>query len=229
MTKNKTILVCDDEKDIVDVLSYNLTKEGFNVITAYNGQEALQKISPEIDLILLDVMMPQLDGIEVCKRLRENPKTRGISIIFLTARNSEIDEIKGLEAGGDDYISKPISIKRLLARINSVLRRKEVSTSPEKLKIGKITLDLDNYEIEIENQIISLPRKEFETFVYLAKNRGKIVRREQLLENVWGDEVVVTPRTIDVHIRKIREKLGKYADLIETIKGVGYRLRKEDV
>jgi len=229
MTKNKTILVCDDEKDIVDVLSYNLTKEGFNVITAYNGQEALQKISPEIDLILLDVMMPQLDGIEVCKRLRENPKTRGISIIFLTARNSEIDEIKGLEAGGDDYISKPISIKRLLARINSVLRRKEVSTSPEKLKIGKITLDLDNYEIEIENQIISLPRKEFETFVYLAKNRGKIVRREQLLENVWGDEVVVTPRTIDVHIRKIREKLGKYADIIETIKGVGYRLRKEDV
>jgi two-component system alkaline phosphatase synthesis response regulator PhoP len=229
MTKNKTILVCDDEKDIVDVLSYNLTKEGFNVITAYNGQEALQKISPEIDLILLDVMMPQLDGIEVCKRLRENPKTRDISIIFLTARNSEIDEIKGLEAGGDDYISKPISIKRLLARINSVLRRKEVSTSPEKLKIGKITLDLDNYEIEIENQIISLPRKEFETFVYLAKNRGKIVRREQLLENVWGDEVVVTPRTIDVHIRKIREKLGKYADLIETIKGVGYRLRKEDV
>jgi DNA-binding response OmpR family regulator len=229
MTKNKTILVCDDEKDIVDVLSYNLTKEGFNVITAYNGQEALQKISPEIDLILLDVMMPQLDGIEICKRLRENPKTRDISIIFLTARNSEIDEIKGLEAGGDDYISKPISIKRLLARINSVLRRKEVSTSPEKLKIGKITLDLDNYEIEIENQIISLPRKEFETFVYLAKNRGKIVRREQLLENVWGDEVVVTPRTIDVHIRKIREKLGKYADLIETIKGVGYRLRKEDV
>jgi len=229
MTKNKTILVCDDEKDIVDVLSYNLTKEGFNVITAYNGQEALQKITPEIDLILLDVMMPQLDGIEVCKRLRENPKTRDISIIFLTARNSEIDEIKGLEAGGDDYISKPISIKRLLARINSVLRRKEVSTSPEKLKIGKITLDLDNYEIEIENQIISLPRKEFETFVYLAKNRGKIVRREQLLENVWGDEVVVTPRTIDVHIRKIREKLGKYADIIETIKGVGYRLRKEDV
>jgi len=229
MTKNKTILVCDDEKDIVDVLSYNLTKEGFNVITAYNGQEALQKITPEIDLILLDVMMPQLDGIEVCKRLRENPKTRDISIIFLTARNSEIDEIKGLEAGGDDYISKPISIKRLLARINSVLRRKEVSTSPEKLKIGKITLDLDNYEIEIENQIISLPRKEFETFIYLAKNRGKIVRREQLLENVWGDEIIVTPRTIDVHIRKIREKLGKYADIIETIKGVGYRLRKEDV
>jgi two-component system alkaline phosphatase synthesis response regulator PhoP len=229
MSKNKTILVCDDERDIVDVLNYNLTKEGYNVISAYNGQEALQKVNSKVDLILLDVMMPQLDGIEVCRRLRENPETRNISIIFLTARNSEIDEIKGLEAGGDDYITKPISIKKLLARINSALRRKDITTSTEKLKIGKITIDLDNYQIEIENQKISLPRKEFETFVYLAKNRGKIVRREQLLENVWGDDVVVTHRTIDVHIRKIREKLGDYADIIETIKGVGYRLRKEDV
>lgn len=229
MSKNKTILVCDDERDIVDVLNYNLTKEGYNVISAYNGQEALQKVNSKVDLILLDVMMPQMDGIEVCRRLRENPETRNISIIFLTARNSEIDEIKGLEAGGDDYITKPISIKKLLARINSALRRKDITTSTEKLKIGKITIDLDNYQIEIENQKISLPRKEFETFVYLAKNRGKIVRREQLLENVWGDDVVVTHRTIDVHIRKIREKLGDYADIIETIKGVGYRLRKEDV
>lgn len=229
MSKNKTILVCDDERDIVDVLNYNLTKEGYNVISAYNGQEALQKVNSKVDLILLDVMMPQMDGIEVCRRLRENPETRNISIIFLTARNSEIDEIKGLEAGGDDYITKPISIKKLLARINSVLRRKDITTSTEKLKIGKITIDLDNYQIEIKNQKISLPRKEFETFVYLAKNRGKIVRREQLLENVWGDDVVVTHRTIDVHIRKIREKLGDYADIIETIKGVGYRLRKEDV
>jgi len=229
MSKNKTILVCDDERDIVDVLNYNLTKEGYNVISAYNGQEALQKVNSKVDLILLDVMMPQLDGIEVCRRLRENPETRNISIIFLTARNSEIDEIKGLEAGGDDYITKPISIKKLLARINSALRRKDITTSTEKLKIGKITIDLDNYQIEIKNQKISLPRKEFETFVYLAKNRGKIVRREQLLENVWGDDVVVTHRTIDVHIRKIREKLGDYADIIETIKGVGYRLRKEDV
>jgi len=229
MSKNKTILVCDDERDIVDVLNYNLTKEGYNVISAYNGQEALQKVNSKVDLILLDVMMPQMDGIEVCRRLRENPETRNISIIFLTARNSEIDEIKGLEAGGDDYITKPISIKKLLARINSALRRKDITTSTEKLKIGKITIDLDNYQIEIKNQKISLPRKEFETFVYLAKNRGKIVRREQLLENVWGDDVVVTHRTIDVHIRKIREKLGDYADIIETIKGVGYRLRKEDV
>lgn len=229
MTKDKTILVCDDEKDIVDVLVYNLTKEGYKVISAYNGLEALQKADKDVDLILLDVMMPYIDGLEVCRRLKENPDTQNISIIFLTARNSEIDEVKGLELGGDDYITKPISIKKLLARINSVLRRKDITTSSEKLKIGEIILDLNNYQIELENQKISLPRKEFETFVYLAKNRGKIVRREQLLENVWGNNVVVTHRTIDVHIRKIREKLGKYADLIETIKGVGYRLRKEDV
>lgn len=228
MSKKYKILVCDDEKDIVDVLAYNLSKEGFLVYTAFNGQEALIKASSDFDLILLDVMMPYLDGLEVCRRLNENPETRDISIIFLTARNSEIDEIKGLELGADDYISKPISIKKLLARIHSVLRRKEHPSFKNILKIGKIKIDIDNYEIEIENQKISLPRKEFETFVYLAKNQGKIVRREQLLENVWGNDVVVTQRTIDVHIRKIREKLGNYSYLIETIKGVGYRLREKD-
>lgn len=228
MSKKYKILVCDDEKDIVDVLAYNLSKEGFLVYTAFNGQEALIKASSDFDLILLDVMMPYLDGLEVCRRLNENPETRDISIIFLTARNSEIDEIKGLELGADDYISKPISIKKLLARIHSVLRRKELPSFKNILKIGKIKIDIDNYEIEIENQKISLPRKEFETFVYLAKNQGKIVRREQLLENVWGNDVVVTQRTIDVHIRKIREKLGNYSYLIETIKGVGYRLREKD-
>lgn len=229
MLKNKTILVCDDERDIVDVLVYNLSKEGYKVIPAYNGKEALEKINSDVDLVLLDIMMPYMDGLEVCRNLKQNPETQNISIIFLTARDSEIDEVKGLEIGGDDYIAKPISIKKLLARINSVLRRKELATSPEKLNLGEIKLDLDNYQVEIEDQKISFPRKEFETLVYLAKNRGKIVRREQLLENVWGDDVVVTHRTIDVHIRKIREKLGKYADLIETIKGVGYRFRKEDV
>ncbi len=226
--KKYKILVCDDEKDIVDVLSYNLMKEGFLVEQAFNGQQALQKVTSDFDLILLDVMMPYMDGLEVCRSLKENPDTKNISIIFLTAKNSEIDEIKGLELGADDYISKPISIKKLLARIHSVLRRKEQVNLANVLKIGKIKVDLDNYEIEIENQKISLPRKEFETFVYLAKNQGKIVRREQLLANVWGDDVVVTQRTIDVHIRKIREKLGDYADLIETIKGVGYRLREKD-
>ncbi len=229
LKKKHKILICDDEKDIVDVLNYNLSKEGFNVTIAYNGQEALQKLEPDFDVVLLDIMMPFMDGLEVCKRIKENPQMKNVSVIFLTAKDSEIDEIKGLELGADDYITKPISIKKLLTRIKTILRRSERIEQKKLIEIGEIKVDLDNYEIQIDEKRIFLPRKEFETFVFLAKNAGKIVRREQLLENVWGDDIVVTPRTIDVHIRKIREKLGKKADLIETIKGVGYRLKRYNV
>lgn len=228
LNKKYNILICDDEKDIVDVLNYNLSKEGFNVTIAYNGQEALQKLKPDLDIVLLDIMMPYLDGLEVCKKIKENPELKNISVIFLTAKDSEIDEIKGLELGADDYITKPISIKKLLTRIKAILRRSERIEQKNLLELDEIKVDLDNYEVQIGNKKVSLPRKEFETFVFLVKNAGKIVRREQLLENVWGDDIVVTPRTIDVHIRKIREKLGEKAYLIETIKGVGYRLKKKD-
>lgn len=228
LNKKYNILICDDEKDIVDVLNYNLSKEGFNVTIAYNGQEALQKLKPDLDIVLLDIMMPYLDGLEVCKKIKENPELKNISVIFLTAKDSEIDEIKGLELGADDYITKPISIKKLLTRIKAILRRSERIEQKNLLELDEIKVDLDNYEVQIGNKKVSLPRKEFETFVFLIKNAGKIVRREQLLENVWGDDIVVTPRTIDVHIRKIREKLGEKAYLIETIKGVGYRLKKKD-
>lgn len=228
LNKKYNILICDDEKDIVDVLNYNLSKEGFNVTIAYNGQEALQKLKPDLDIVLLDIMMPYLDGLEVCKKIKENPELKNISVIFLTAKDSEIDEIKGLELGADDYITKPISIKKLLTRIKTILRRSERIEQKNLLELDEIKVDLDNYEVQIGNKKVSLPRKEFETFVFLVKNAGKIVRREQLLENVWGDDIVVTPRTIDVHIRKIREKLGEKAYLIETIKGVGYRLKKKD-
>lgn len=229
LKKKYNILICDDEKDIVDVLNYNLSKEGFNVTVAFNGHDALQKIHPEIDLVLLDIMMPFMDGLEVCKKIKENPQMKNISIIFLTAKDSEIDEIKGLELGADDYITKPISIKKLLTRIKTILRRSEKIEQKNLIEIRGIKVDLDNYEIQIGEKRIFLPRKEFETFVFLAKHAGKIVRREQLLEKVWGDDTVVTPRTIDVHIRKIREKLGEKANLIETIKGVGYRLKRSDV
>lgn len=229
MSKKKyNILICDDEKDIVDVLNYNLSKEGFNVTVAYNGQEAMQKLRPELDIVLLDIMMPYMDGLEVCKKIKENPQLKNISVIFLTAKDSEIDEIKGLELGADDYITKPISIKKLLTRIKTILRRTERIEQKNLLELGEIKVDLDNYEVQFGNKKVFLPRKEFETFVFLVKNAGKIVRREQLLENIWGEDIVVTPRTIDVHIRKIREKLGEKSDLIETIKGVGYRFRKED-
>lgn len=221
----KKILVCDDEKDIVDVLSYNLEKQGFFVVKAFNGAEALEKVNEDIDVIILDVMMPYLSGLEVCQRIKSNSELSKIPIIFLTAKDSELDEIKGLEIGADDYITKPISINKLLARINAILRRTDSLHGKKIIELGEISLDIDNYEVIIDNSRQKLPRKEFEILLYLVNNRGKIVRREKLLENVWGNDIYVGHRTIDVHIRRIREKLGKFSDLIETIKGVGYRFR----
>lgn len=223
----KKILVCDDEKDIVDVLSYNLEKQGFSVVKAFNGAEALEKVNEDIDVIILDVMMPYLSGLEVCQRIKSNSELSKIPIIFLTAKDSELDEIKGLEIGADDYITKPISINKLLARINAILRRTDSLHGKKIIELGEISLDIDNYEVIIDNSRQKLPRKEFEILLYLVNNRGKIVRREKLLENVWGNDIYVGHRTIDVHIRRIREKLGKFSDLIETIKGVGYRFRGE--
>lgn len=223
----KKILVCDDEKDIVDVLSYNLEKQGFSVVKAFNGAEALEKVNEDIDIIILDVMMPYLSGLEVCQRIKSNSELSKIPIIFLTAKDSELDEIKGLEIGADDYITKPISINKLLARINAILRRTDSLHGKKIIELGEISLDIDNYEVIIDNSRQKLPRKEFEILLYLVNNRGKIVRREKLLENVWGNDIYVGHRTIDVHIRRIREKLGKFSDLIETIKGVGYRFRGE--
>lgn len=221
----KKILVCDDEKDIVDVLSYNLEKQGFSVVKAFNGAEALEKVNEDIDIIILDVMMPYLSGLEVCQRIKSNSELSKIPIIFLTAKDSELDEIKGLEIGADDYITKPISINKLLARINAILRRTDSLHGQKIIELGEISLDIDNYEVIIDNSRQKLPRKEFEILLYLVNNKGKIVRREKLLENVWGNDIYVGHRTIDVHIRRIREKLGKFSDLIETIKGVGYRFR----
>lgn len=223
--RKKKILVCDDEKDIVDVLSYNLEKQGFSVVKAFNGAEALEKVNEDIDVIILDVMMPYLSGLEVCQRIKSNSEFSKIPIIFLTAKDSELDEIKGLEIGADDYITKPISINKLLARINAILRRTDSLHGQKIIELDEISLDIDNYEVIIDNSRQKLPRKEFEILLYLVNNRGKIVRREKLLENVWGNDIYVGHRTIDVHIRRIREKLGKFSDLIETIKGVGYRFK----
>jgi two-component system alkaline phosphatase synthesis response regulator PhoP len=223
----KKILVVDDEKDILEVLQYNLKKEGYNVVSASNGIEAMQKATSEIDLVILDVMMPQLDGIETCKRFKQNPETKKIPIIFLTAKNTEIDEVLGLEIGADDYIIKPVSIRKLIARIKTILRRKEPSdtSSQDIFIIEGIEIDPNNYTVKIKNKTISFPKKEFETFLFLVQNKGRIVTREMILDSVWGRDVYVGARTIDVHIRKIREKLMNYGDHIETVKGVGYRFR----
>lgn len=224
----KTILIVDDEKDIVDLLEYNLQKEGYNTLVAYNGTEAIELAKSKPDLILLDIMIPNINGWEVLKSLKKNESTSEIPVIFLTAKGSEIDEVLGLELGADDYIVKPISIPKLFARINAVFRKKEIhiDAKTQKIIVGKIEIIPDSYKVKIEDEEVYFPNKEFKLLLYLAMNQGKVINRETLLNAVWGNDVYVVDRTVDVHIRKIREKLGKYADYIETIKSVGYRLRE---
>jgi len=226
---SKTILVVDDEKDIVEMLTYNLRKEGYDVLTAHNGREALECAKQQPDLILLDVMMPELDGLRVLQELKRDAQTASVPVLFLTAKGTESDEIVGLELGAEDYIVKPISIGKLIARVRTAFRRQEQSTTqtsqPEIIRIDNLEINVPNYTIRLNGKEIPFVRKEFEILIYLARNRGRVVTRESILNGVWGDNVIVVDRTVDVHIRKIREKLGAYADLIETVKGVGYRFK----
>lgn len=226
----KAVLVVDDERDIVDMLKYNLEKEGYKVLTARDGRKALEQAKQLPELILLDVMMPEMDGWEVCKQLKRDVKTAAIPVLFLTAKGTEFDEVLGLELGADDYIVKPVAVRTLLARVKTALRRKNntlAGSTPatEILKIDKLEINVPNYTAAIGNKEVTLTRKEFETLVYLARNRGRVMTREVLLNVVWGEDVRVVDRTVDVHISKIREKLGAYGDYIETVKGVGYRIR----
>jgi len=223
------ILVVDDEKDIVEFIQYNLEKEGFQVITAYNGTAALEAIKEKPDLVVLDVMMPGIDGYEVCKKIRLEDKYKNIPILLLTAKTREQDEIRGLELGADDYIPKPISVQKLLARIKSNIRQSLTiinETSIGIIEVGPIKIDREAYIVYLNNGKIIFPRKEFELISYLASKPGKVIPREQLLNSIWGEDVFVGDRTIDVHVRKIREKLDKYSNLIETVKGVGYRFKE---
>ena len=226
----KTVLVVDDEKDIVDLLSYNLNKEGLTVITARNGREALERVKQKPDLIILDVMMPEMNGLQVVQELKKDKKTASIPVLLLTAKGSETDEIVGLEVGADDYIIKPVKMGKIVARVHAVLRRQEQIAQKAVPQIDSITIkdlqiNVSSYTASIGKQKIVLPRKEFETLVYLLRNRGRVLSRESILNAVWGENIHVVDRTIDVHIRKIREKLGVYSDYIETVSGVGYRFR----
>ncbi|MDQ3190505.1 MAG: response regulator transcription factor [Bacteroidota bacterium] len=226
MTEEKIkILLVDDEPDILEFIKYNLEKEGFQVYTASNGKEAIElaeKIIPS--LFILDVMMPDMDGVETCSKIRENPKFNNSLIAFLTARNEDYTQIAGFEAGADDYIPKPIKPRVLVSRVKALLRRttggtnEAIQTPPD---LGGIVIDRNKYVIFKDNVEINLPKKEFELLALLASKAGNVFTREVILERVWGGEVVVGDRTIDVHIRKLREKLGE--DYIKTIKGVGYK------
>ncbi|MCU0365324.1 MAG: response regulator transcription factor [Ignavibacteriaceae bacterium] len=226
------ILLVDDEVDILEFLKYNLEQEDFEVLVSSNGKDALKKISQNPDLIVLDIMMPEMDGFELYQQIKANKEYQDMPIIFLTAKSGETDEIKGLDLGASDYIQKPISPKKLIARIKSNLRKSEQSEKKSKkfenLKIGALEVDVEKFEVKVDNKKKFFPRKEFQLLYYLAQNPGKVINRETLLKEIWGNDVYVIDRTIDVHIRKIREKLGKHSELIETIKGVGYRFKHNE-
>ncbi len=226
---SEKILLVDDEKDIIEFLKYNLENEGFEVIAAYNGQEAIDKLSLNPDLIILDVMMPKMDGYETCKQIRKKEEFKNTPVIFLTAKSSEIDEVYGLNLGADDFIQKPISPKKLIARVKSNLRKLEQLKQNEEeiieISAGPLLINRTKYTVVVDKTEVVFPKKEFEILAYLAARPGKVFEREKILRDIWGDDVYVVERTIDVHIRKIREKLGEYSYLIETIKGVGYRFR----
>lgn len=228
------VLVVDDEKDIVDLLKYNLEKEkDFEVITALNGREAIeQALENKPNLILLDIMMPEMNGFDVCKKLKNSPTTSNIPVLFLTAKENEIDEIIGLELGADDYIQKPVSPRKVIARVKSVLRRVHSETdktikTDEHIKFKSLEVDTISHIVKIDDEEVFFPKKEFQLLHFLLSNRGKVLSREILLNQIWGENIYVVDRTIDVHVAKVREKLGEYADYIETIKGLGYRFNAE--
>ncbi|KFD39146.1 PhoP family transcriptional regulator [Schleiferia thermophila str. Yellowstone] len=223
MESKYKILIVDDEPDIIEILDYNLKKEGYHVLTADNGEDAIKVAkASKPDLIVLDVMMPGMDGMEVCEKIRNLPELSGVLITFLTARSEDYSQIAGFEAGADDYITKPVKPKVFLSKVKALLRRRSKEENNNKvMEFGDLKIDLEKYEVIKGCDKIVLPKKEFELLSLLASKPSKVFTREEILDLVWGSDVVVGGRTIDVHIRKIREKLGD--EIISTIKGVGYK------
>ena len=221
-----SILIIDDEEDIVKILSYNLEKEGYKVYSAEKGSEGIElarEIKPS--LILLDVMMPEMDGIEVCETIRASPIIGDTKICFLTARSEDYSQIAGLDAGADDYVAKPIKPKVLVSRIKAILRRSSISEGEKENTETELIIDREKYSVTLKGEDIHLPKKEFELLALLASKPGKVFERDLILETVWGSEIVVGDRTIDVHVRKLREKIGD--EYIKTVKGVGYKFKKK--
>ncbi|HOD10867.1 MAG TPA: response regulator transcription factor [Flavobacterium sp.] len=222
--KDITILLVDDEQDILEIVGYNLEQEGYQIITASDGKEAVAKAKKHLpQLIIMDVMMPEMDGMEACENIRKLPELSNVIITFLTARSEDYSQVAGFDAGADDYITKPIKPKLLVSKVKALLRRlKSEEKSSETLNVAGIEINREEYKIVKDGKEIILPRKEFELFYLLASKPGKVFKREEILDKVWGNEVIVGGRTIDVHIRKLREKIDE--ELFKTIKGVGYKL-----
>nr|WP_321450126.1 response regulator transcription factor [uncultured Carboxylicivirga sp.] len=228
-TSNYKILLVDDEPDIIEFLGYNLKKEGFTVFTANNGEEGLKVAQAELpELIILDVMMPEMDGIETCEEIKRIPALKNSIVAFLTARGEDYSQIAGFDAGADDYITKPIKPKVLISRVKALLKRYNVSdevkvsdNDSETINIGDLTIDRERYIVINAGEEMVLPKKEFELLLLLVSKPEKVFTRDEIYTSVWGDNIIVGDRTIDVHIRKLREKIGQ--DHIRTIKGVGYK------
>ena len=220
--KNMSILVVDDDPDIVEIIEYNLSNEDYKVYTAIDGIEAVEKAKKKKpNLILLDVMMPEMDGIEACEKIREIKSLDKTVIAFLTARGEDYSQVAGFEAGADDYITKPIKPKVLSSKVKALLRRFINEEDKSIYKVGDITINKDEYKVTLKDDVVSLPRKEFELLSLLTSEPAKVFKREDILNTVWGSEVVVGGRTIDVHVRKLREKIG--SQHFKTVKGVGYK------
>lgn len=220
--KDIKILLVDDEPDIIEIVGYNLSNEGYQVITAKNGLEGVKKAKQELpQLIILDVMMPEMDGIEACEQIRNHQALQNTLVVFLTARGEDYSQMAGFDAGADDYITKPIKPKVLVSKVKALLRRFKEESPENTLTVGHLVINRDEYKVVSKGKEIMLPRKEFELLSLLASKPGKVFKRDEILDVVWGNEVVVGGRTIDVHIRKLREKIGDNS--FKTIKGVGYK------
>jgi len=226
----KQIYIVEDEKDLVDLLTYNLEKEGFRVLSSMRGDEALKKIPEKLpDLVLLDLMLPGADGLTVCKALKSDPRTARIPIVMLTAKSEETDKVVGLELGADDYIAKPFGVKELIARIKAVLRRFEKATEAQPVRrFMGLTVNRVKHEVTISGKLVKLTAKEFELLDYLMSRPGQVLSRDVLLNNVWGYDYFGTTRTVDVHIRHLRGKLGPIGKHIDTVKGYGYKFEGGD-
>lgn len=224
-SKNHTILLVDDDQDILKMLSYNISKEGYKVYCAENGEQAIElTLLHAPSLILMDLMMPKMDGIEACQNIRELTSIKQPLVTFLTSRSEDYSQIAGFSAGGDDYITKPIRPRLLISKIESLLRRYDLNDISQSVESGSIIVNREKFYVELNGERITLPKKEFELLEILVKSPGKVYTRDQILAQVWGNETIVGERTIDVHIRKLREKLGN--DYIRTIKGVGYTFKE---
>lgn len=225
--ETKKVLVVDDEADLVELLSYNLKKEGFLAEPAYEGEEALKKLrSAKYDLIILDLMLPGLQGMELCRIIRNDPKNASLPIIMLTAKGEEVDKVLGLEMGADDYITKPFSPREVIARVKAILRRTGEKQIPEKIiKAGELTINKETYSVARKGATLKLSATEFRLLLYLAERKGKVFSREQLLDSVWSNEAFVEPRTVDVHIRRLRSQIEENPAkprYIKTMRGIGY-------